>query len=116
MLSRNLIITGLLFSTIAFSISPVSAEVSTDTARLEKLEERMREMEGRMATMEASFHKKMGMGMMHDDKDMMGQKGMKMNSPMGQTPQDSQQNQGTMQQPTGTAPTNNMPSGGMGHM
>lgn len=107
-MNRKLITAGAMLLVFASTtVTPVIAETTKDTARIEKLEERTRDLEARMAQMEASSHKQMGMKMGMDE------------HPMGQMPQQvPQQNPGMGAMPQGNAPQQQggMPSGGMGDM
>lgn len=109
MIKRNLVIGGLLVTSLALTTLPVLAETAKDSVRIEKLEERVRDIEARMAKVEESSHKKMGMM-------PQGQHGMGMKDSMGQPPQNPQQDAPTMPQQGGAAPAGAMPPGGMGHM
>lgn len=91
-MNKKVIILGAsLLVLVTATTTPVFAEPSKDTARIEKLEERTRDLEARMAKAEANSHQQMGMKQ-HDHDQM--DKGMG-NNPMGQAPQQiPQQNPG----------------------
>lgn len=118
-MNKKIITLGITLAILAmFGASPGFAEVSTSSARIEKLEERTRDLEARLAKVEEATHKQMGM--MQQGQDMTN-KGMKMgmdNHPMGQMPQQvPQQNPGMgTGMPQGAAPQQQgagMPMGDM---
>ena len=85
-MNRKTMVVGVVILSFFIATSaPIIAETSSETTRIEKLEERVRDIEARLAKVEAATHKQMGM--MEHDQMMKGQMGSGTNSPMGQMPQ-----------------------------